>query len=189
MAPALLEDPAIRQRAFAFTVAQYHALGEQGLISEQVELLEGVIVEKMSKSPLHSSVAQKLARKLRAAAGETYDVRQEQPITCETSEPEPDLALVAASPDDYAEGHPTTAALVIEIAVSSAEIDRRKVAIYAAAGVTEYWIVLPDARQVETHTGLAGGQYTVRRLFSAGQAVQAEVLPAFQVPLNELFPS
>ena len=188
MAPTLLEDPAIRQRAFAFTVAQYHALAEQGLISERVELLEGIIVEKMSKSPLHSSVAQKLARRLRAAAGEQLDVRQEQPITCETSEPEPDLALVAASPDDYAEGHPTTAVLVIEIAVSSAEVDRRKVTIYAAAGVTEYWIVLPDTRQIETYTGLVNGQYTVRRLFSAGENVRAEVLPAFQVQLDELFP-
>ena len=188
MAPVLLDVPSIRQRALPLTVAQYHALGEQGLITEQVELLDGVVVEKMSKSPLHSSVAQKLLRKLRAAAKGNFDVRQEQPITCETSEPEPDLALVEAREDDYADGHPTTAKLVIEVAVSSAEIDRQKATIYAAAGVREYWIVLPETRQIEVHSGLLGGAYTVHRIFSEGQTAASETLPDFDVELVALFP-
>ena len=78
--------------------------------------------------------------------------------------------------------------LVIEIAVSSAEVDRRKVAIYAKADVTEYWIILPETRQIETYIGLDGEQYAVRRLFSVGQAVCAEVLPTFQVRLDDIFP-
>ena len=49
MAPALLDIPSIRERALPLTVAQYHALGAQSLIPEQVELLDGLIVEKMSK--------------------------------------------------------------------------------------------------------------------------------------------
>ena len=116
-------------------------------------------------------------------------MRQEQPITCETSEPEPDLALVEAKPDDYASGHPTTAELVIEITISSASIDRHKAAIYAGAGVREYWIVLPESRQIEQHTALVNAEYTLRRLFLAGQTVRSEVLPAFQVDLDELFPA
>ena len=189
MMPAmLLQEPTLMERAMPITVEQYHALFAQGLISEKTELLEGIIVEKMSKSPLHSSVAQKLLRKLRAATGEKLDVRQEQPITCRRSEPEPDLAVVAISPDDYASGHPQTAELVIEIAVSSAEIDRRKAAIYAEAGVREYWIVLPETRQIEVHTNLTQSRYFVQRIFTVGQTAFSEVLPAFRVELSGLFP-
>ena len=170
------------------TVEQYHALFAQGLIPEKAELLEGIIVEKMSKSPLHSSVTQKLLRKLRAAASEGFDVRQEQPITCRRSEPEPDLALVAASPDDYATGHPQTAELVIEIAVSSVGIDRRKVAIYADASVREYWIVLPETCQIEVYTSLTQGRYATEQVFSDGQTALSQVVPAFQVQVSALFP-
>ncbi len=140
-----------------------------------------------TKSPLHSSVAQKLLRKLRAAAKGDFDVRQKQPITCEASEPEPDLALVEAREDDYADGHPTTAELVIEVAVSSAEIDRQKATIYASAGIPEYWIVLPETHQIEVHSGLVDKVYTVHRIFLEGQTAASETLPAFIVELAALF--
>ena len=189
MAPVFLEDPAIRQRAFSVTVAQYHALGELGLISERVELLEGVIVEKLPKSPLHSFLVLRSLERLQKVLADNLHVRSEQPLTCRNSEPEPDLAVVRGQPRDYVQAHPHTAELVIEIAVPSAEIDRRKTAIYAAAEVAEYWIILPEKHQIEVHTGLVDAQYTLRRLFSEGQTVQSEVLPAFQVALDELFPA
>ena len=176
------------ERGLPVTVEQYHALFAQGLLSEKAELLEGIIVEKMSKSPLHSLLLLKLLGKLQAVAGSRFFVRPEQPITCRRSEPEPDLALVAGSPDDYASGHPQTAELVVEIAVSSVEIDRRKAAIYAEAGVREYWIVLPETNQVEIHTKLVHSRYTVQRTFTEGQTAFSEVLPAFRVELAELFP-
>ena len=175
-------------RGLPITVEQYHVLFERGLIAKNTELLEGIIVEKMSKSPLHSAVFLRLMRRLQAVMGEQFVVRPEQPITCRRSEPEPDLALVAASSDDYASGHPQTAEMVIEIAVSSVEIDRRKTAIYAEAGVREYWIVLPESRQIEVHTKLTQSRYAVQRVFTEGQTAFSEVLPAFRVELAGLFP-
>ena len=88
---SLLDQPAIRMRASRFSVEQYHLLGETGLIPEQVKLLDGIIVEKRSKSPLHSRTVQRLMRALRAALPLDLDVRQEQPITSYDLEPEPDL--------------------------------------------------------------------------------------------------
>ena len=46
---AMLEKPAIRKQVQSLSVETYHRLGELGLLSEQVELLRGVIVQKMSK--------------------------------------------------------------------------------------------------------------------------------------------
>ena len=188
MISTLLELPTVKQRALPTTVEQYHALAKQGLIMEDAELLEGVIVEKMPKSPLHSSVLQMMLHRLQAMRGEKYDIRQEQPITCRRSEPEPDLALVTRSPNCYATGHPETAELVVEIAVSSVEIDRRKAMIYAEASVREYWIVLAESRQIEVYTRLTQGRYDVQRLFVEGQTADSEVLPEFSVEVGGLFP-
>lgn len=188
MISSLLELPTVKQRALPTTVEQYHALWQQGLIAENVELLEGVIVGKMPKSPLHSSVLQMMLHRLQAIRGEKYDVRVEQPITCRRSEPEPDLALVAVSPNYYATGHPQTAELVVEIAVSSVEIDRRKAMIYAEAGVREYWIVLPESWQIEVYTRLTGGKYEAQNVFTEGQSACSEILPEFSVEVDALFP-
>ena len=176
------------ERALPTTVEQYHALFAQGLIPENVELIEGIIIEKMPKSPLHSYLLSKLMGKLQAVAVGRFFVRSEQPITCRRSEPEPDLALVVGSPDDYISGHPQTAEIAIEIAISSVEIDRRKASIYAEAGVREYWIVLPETRQIEVHTNPMQARYAVRRIFTEEQTVASEVLPDFRVELAELFP-
>lgn len=176
------------ERALPTTVEQYHALHTQGLIAEDVELLEGIIVEKMPKSPLHAYVLLFLLKLLQDVAAVGYHVRPEQPITCQRSEPEPDLAVVRGKPSDYLHAHPQTAELIIEIAVSSVEIDRRKAAIYAEAGVREYWIVLPETCQIEVHTTPMQTRYAVRRIFTEGQTAASEVLPAFQVELTDLFP-
>ena len=46
---SLLDEPAVRERAVRFTVEQYHLLGEAGLVGKNVELLEGILVNKLSK--------------------------------------------------------------------------------------------------------------------------------------------
>ena len=56
--------------------------------------------------------------------------------------PEPDVAVVPGHEADYEKAHPRTALLLVEVAEWSLPQDRvTKRAIYAAAGVPEYWIV------------------------------------------------
>ncbi len=184
----LVDMPTIRQRALPVTVEQYYALAEHGLLSERAELLEGIIVEKMPKSPLHAFLVVMLMELLRRSVSEGFHVRSEQPITCRHSVPEPDLLVVRGTPHDYLQAHPKAAELAVEIAISSSEIDRRKTAIYAEASVREYWIVMPETRQVEVHTKLTQSRYAVQRIFTEGQTAFSEVLPAFRVELDGLFP-
>jgi Uma2 family endonuclease len=62
------------------------------------------------------------------------------------------VAVVAGIPDDHLDAHPSTAALVIEVADSSLRLDRRfKAAIYARAGLPEYWIVNLVDPALEVH--------------------------------------
>ena len=169
------------------SVEQYHALEAAGLIAENVELLDGIVIEKMAKSALHSATIQRLLKSLRVVLPLTWDVRQEQPITTANSEPEPDLAVVLARADDYSGGHPTAAKLVIEVAISSAEFDYQKRAIYAAAGIYEYWIVLPELRAVEVYTEPVDSDYTRQQSFVEPQTLVCNQLPAFHLSLTDLF--
>src|SRR2546428_29953 len=113
------------------SVAEYHALTDKGLIPEKTELLYGQVFHKMAKSPTHSFFQVQLLDSLRTATPPETHVRQDQPITCPDSEPEPDLSLVRGSAKDFRDEHPRTAELVIEVCVTSHEHDRSKLRAYA----------------------------------------------------------
>jgi len=139
------------------------------LEGEPVELIEGLLVEMMSpQSPDHAAVIERLTRHLASAHAR---LRVQLPLKVPPdSEPEPDLALVAEKPPPGR--HPRTALLVVEVAVSSHEVDRGvKAALYATAGVPTYWIVdvLGKAVEVRSDPGLDG--YHRHEVYGPGAAV------------------
>ena len=76
------------------------------------------------------------------------------------SEPEPDLAVVPGVIDDYRDQHPSTAALVVEVADTNLEFDRtRKATVYATAGIPDYWILNLVDRRLEIYRQPAGAVY------------------------------
>lgn len=184
---SILDNAAVRDAALPITVEQYHRLGEAGIIPQHTELLRGVIVEKMVKSPEHSWLVQRLADWLRASVPAGWHVRQEQPLTLADSEPAPDLAVVAGEAADYRGEHPSTAALVIEVAIRSESLDREKAQACAAAGVDEFWLVLPHKRAIEALANPTPAGYAARRLVGEGQELTATVLPSLRLSLADLF--
>src|SRR5712675_1067218 len=103
---ALLELPGFRERVQGLSVEGYHRLAELGMLGEDVELLRGLVITKMSKSPVHELVCQKLMKRLLAQVPEGFEVRREGPLTLRDSEPEPDISVVHGQPDDWAKAHP-----------------------------------------------------------------------------------
>jgi Uma2 family endonuclease len=95
--------------------------------------------------------------------------------------------IVRGEESDFDRKHPTTAELVIEIAVSSAALDRENASLYAEASVAEYWIVLAEEQQIEVYRQPAEGLYRQKRLYSLGETLPCESVPALQVPLAEWF--
>src|SRR5205823_12718759 len=83
------------------SVKAYHALGEMGLIPDQTELLYGQVFQKMPKSPLHSALLLRLLKILQKMLPSGLHLRPEQPITCDNSEPEPDLAIVRGREEEF----------------------------------------------------------------------------------------
>ncbi len=186
---SLLELPTVRERVHRVSVADYHRAFAAGALPENVELLRGIIVNKMPKSPLHEFLAQKLMLVLLALLPKGFQLRPERPLTLRESEPEPDLSVVRGRPEDWMEAHPTTAELVIEVAVTSTEIDERKAEIYAEAGVPEYWLVRAEARTVDVFRQPSPDGYRVKVTFRDTDTLRCEAVPGIIFPLAGVFPA
>ena len=169
------------------SVNAYHALGDLGLIPEKTELLYGQVLHKMSKSPLHRFLSQRLLRLLQRTELPGCFVWQEQPITCEDSEPEPDLSVIRGHEDDFAATHPRTADLVIEVCVTSHEYDRSKLRAYAGAGVKECWLILAPEMKIEVHRQPADEKYAECVVHGPGGSLSSMAVPSFTVVLDGLF--
>ena len=58
------------------------------------------------------------------------------------------------------------------VAVSSVTPDREAGALYAEAGVMEYWIVLGETEQLEVFRQPAEGVYRQKRVYGRGETVE-----------------
>jgi Uma2 family endonuclease len=144
-----------------FSVEEYHQMIQIGILDENdnVELIEGYVVNKMSRNPPHDSAIRILSKYLERLLPPGWDFRVQSAITLSDSEPEPDLAVVRGDFRSYGTHHPHAAdvGLVVEVSESSLAWDRtEKTRIYARAGIETYWIINLVDRQVEVYTGPTG---------------------------------
>jgi Uma2 family endonuclease len=142
-------------------VEQYHAMIRADIVTEDdpVELLEGWLVTKHSKTPRHSVVTQLIRETLARLLSSGWYVDSHEPLTTVDSEPEPDVMVVRGETREYLDRHPgpEDIALVVEVADSSLQRDRSlKKRLYAAAGIPVYWIVNLLANQIEVYSDPSG---------------------------------
>lgn len=143
------------------SVKQYHAIARAGIIDEDepVELLEGLLVQKMTKTPPHT-----------VATGLTYDrfrlwlppgwfLTTHSPVTLADSEPEPDVMVVCGQVQNFSRRHPgpTDVALIIEVADATLRRDQgTKKRIYARGGIPVYWLINLINMHIEVYTDPTG---------------------------------
>ena len=184
---AILDIPEVRERISRLSVEEYHRLDEFNENGRRTELIRGFVIEKMSKSPRHSTLNAVLYNLLVPQVPEGYTIWKEEPLTLADSEPEPDISIVRGNLRDFKDAHPSTAELVIEVAVSSATLDRENASLYAEAGVKEYWILLGSTRQVEVYRRPENGRYQERRVFEGAEILECESLPGLRLSISDLF--
>jgi Uma2 family endonuclease len=161
-----------------FTVDEVYRMVEDGILDEDehVELLDGELVVVSPQGPPHVAPVAELNRRLMRAYGRGCHVRVQMPLFATPhSLPEPDLAVAVGQPRDYRERHPggSDVHLVIEVARTSQALDRRKAAVYAAAGVPVYWLVDLRAKSIDVFTKpTPAGRYERRQTFVVGQTVE-----------------
>jgi len=143
------------------SVEQYHEMINTGILTDDdpVELLEGWLIPKMPKKPPHRVTKQLTRDALARLLPPGWYVEEQEPVTTEDSEPEPDIAVIRGEPRDYLEHHPGPdgIALVIEVSDTTLRRDRGlKKRIYARAGIQVYWIINLPENQIEVYTEPTG---------------------------------
>ena len=171
---------------------EYDRLVEDGIFTtgDRIELLRGFLIAKEPQGGAHAGTTEWLHRHLLLALGDRARVRSHSPLAPtapEDSEPEPDVAVIA--PDGPLHQNPSSALLVIEVSDSSLRVDRGvKAAIYAEAGVPEYWIVSLPERLVEVRDRPSGGAYRRMRTYVPGEHIALVAFPDVSVPVAGIFP-
>ena len=178
-----------------WTREEYRRLGELGFFAGQrVELVRGEIVAMSPIGSGHMTGVSLTADALHAAFGPGYYTRVQGPLQLGQSEPLPDVAIVAGKPRDYADAHPSTALLVVEVADSTLAYDLTvKAELYAEAGVADYWVLDLAARCLHVLRGprpLAPGGHAYRdtRVLAEAGAVAPLAAPGSPITVRDLLP-
>ena len=184
---------AVRLLKGAFTVDDYHRLGELGVFHEddRVELLDGEIVEMTPIGFPHAGCVAALVRILLTGVGTRAVVWPQQPIRLsERSLPEPDVTLLRPRQGMYrdAAAEPRDVLLLIEVSDTSLRRDRElKVPLYAGAGIAEYWIADVQGDVIEVHTNPPGSRYESVRRLGRGELLSPLAFPDLRVAVDEVF--
>lgn len=140
---------------YRLTVRQFEKMIEAGIFRDKdhVELLGGILVDKMTKNDPHDFTVDFLGRTVGKIVEPAWIVRQEKSIVLgRFSRPQPDLAIVRGPSERYRLGAPRPAdiASLIEVSDSSYAKDRRaNWGRYAAVRIPVYWIVNIPQFQIE----------------------------------------
>ncbi|MBC8235795.1 Uma2 family endonuclease [bacterium] len=188
-------EPKLRQ----WTRSEYMKMAEVGIFApdEQIELIEGKIIEMSPQNTSHAVVVSLISEALRIIFGENYYVRIQMPIEINgISEPEPDVVVVSGTPRDYLSRHPTTAILIVEVSDSTLAYDRnQKTSLYAKAEIEDYWIVNLINRRLEVYRepGLMKDQpfgfgYKQITYYSETDSVSPIVLPQSSIAVEGILP-
>ena len=168
-----------REPIWRLSVAQYREMLDAGILQsdDPIELLEGWLVYKMAKNPPHPVAVKLLEIAFAKIVPEGWFVRQQDPITFEESEPEPDIAIIVGTVRQYVERHPIPAevALIVEVSDSTLERDRDvKQRIYARGRIPFYWIINLVDEQIEVYSAPTGygehAKYLRREIFQRGDS-------------------
>jgi Uma2 family endonuclease len=169
---------------YRLTFRQFEKMIDAGIFrdDDHVELLGGLLVDKMVKKDPHNFSVGRVGEAFRAALPRDWLVREEKSIVLGLFwRPEPDIAVVRGPSERYRSKGPRSAdlAMLVEVADSSYAKDRGpKWRKYAATGVFVYWIVNLPLRQIEVYSSPAG------RGKSAGYRDIKTYGAAEEVPLN-----
>ena len=145
----------------------------------------------MSHNPRHALLIKRLQRLLMVSCESAgLHVQLQLPVTLnEFNAPEPDIAVVRGTEEDYADRHPGPAdlALVIEVADSSVGTDRStKQRLYATAGVPLYWLINLQASRVEVYEqpDTSSGKYAQQTILKPSQTVAWKLSPTQSLAIN-----
>lgn len=162
-----------------WTAEEYMRLAASGILppDERLELLDGMIVYREGSSSIrHMQCVAKINRWLIQTLPANLGMfSQGSTRMTPTSVPEPDFAILSR-PVDQLDDIPQSEDIVwvIEVSDSTLRTDREtKAALYASAGIREYWIVNLSQRALEVYREPMGDGYRLIRRYTELEKVEA----------------
>ncbi len=176
------------------TVEEYDLMIESGVFDEndQIELLNGVIVEKMPKGTKHSAANDRVTRVFYKNFGDDMIIRNQNPIWLDNfSEPEPDIVLAIPKDDEYENSHPipNEILLILEIADSTLGYDRNtKGLVYSRAGIRHYILLNVQEKTLEDYREPGADGFQSKQTLRAGQNFNLVAFPEISLSVNDFLP-
>ena len=187
------ENMAVTLQRRRFTLDEYHRMGEAGILGEddRVELIEGEIVVMSPIGSRHAGAVARASHFFTTRLGGRAIVWPQNPVILRalTSEPQPDVVLLAPRADFYASSlpEPSDVLLLVEVADSSLLYDRRtKAPLYARAGVPEMWLLNLEADRVEVFRRPTARRYADVRSIGRDERFSPLAFPDLVVTLADL---
>jgi Uma2 family endonuclease len=192
MSATLIQVPPSEPPRKRWTRAEY-ALLDSVLPGQHLELVEGELISKMGKNRPHIVTLRVVFLWLVRVFGDPY-VNPEASIDVApednpTNEPEPDL-IVLTRPDFEFLKNPTPSdlRLVVEVSDSTVSFDlTTKAALYARAGIIEYWVFDISKRRLIVHREPRDGKYQSVLAYSDQESVAPLSAPDSLFPVATAF--
>ncbi len=184
---------------YRFSRDEFYRMVELGFFEEaRVELIDGEIVPIAAQRNHHALATELLRSALATVFGAGHWVRVQMPLDLSPrSSPDPDVAVIVGDPRTHtSRDNPRTALLVVEVSDSSLSYDRHtKANLYAAAGVSDYWIINLVDRRIEVRRSPVadpaeehGHCYTTLTIYRPGDTVSPLAAPAKPIAVDEILP-
>jgi Uma2 family endonuclease len=173
-----------------WSIQEYHQMIESGLLdNRQVELISGEIIEMSPEGALHSSFCGEIGEYLRRILGDQAKIREAHPITLpDSSEPEPDIAIVRNLSTLYRDRHPYPEDIFWLIEVSDSTLTKDlgiKKDLYASVGIEEYWVINLQESVLVVFNNLTSAGYQATASFTDG-IISPAAFPHISINIQRL---
>ena len=188
--PLVLDPP--RKR---WTRAEFEELSSSLLEGQRLELIEGELINKMGKNRPHAIGMIRLRNWLISVFGadqvETEASIDVAPEDNPTNAPEPDITVLKRDAADFPKQNPgpQDLHLVVEVADTTLGFDlRTKAALYARAGIADYWVLDVAGRRIIVHREPQAGRYGSVAAYGFEESVSPLAAPAASFRVRDAFP-
>ena len=178
-----------------WTRSEYEELSSILLDGQWLELIDGELIDKMGKKRPHVNSLALLHGWLIGVFG-VRSVNQKTPIDVApednpSNQPEPDLIVLKRDLSHFIkeDPQPDDLHLAVEVADSTLGLDLcAKAALYARAGIVEYWVLDVAGRRMIVHRDPQHGTYASVVAYGAEESVAPLAAPDSRLRVKDAFP-
>lgn len=188
---AVLEAAGKIPKRRLLSVEIYDSMIKGGMLTENdnVELLNGTIIEKMPKGTKHASITRFITKYFYRILADEVVIQVQDPILLDDfSEPEPDIVLARADVRDYTERHPEPKdiLLIVEVSDSTLYFDRNEKGLaYSQAGIRQYLLVNVENETVEDYRNPGKDGYGTKQTYQIGEKFSLSELPNVEIAVTD----